>query len=141
MRGRYTEVDDIALDEFLYGVGGPVMGHVIAQAEAIKSFASDLAPVGPDDPLRERTEPHLKDTGQVDVARGVAVVRFTSGHALYVERDTRPHTITAVNAPLLVFFWPKAGRVVAFPSVNHPGTTGQPFLSHAVILAESAPLL
>jgi hypothetical protein len=30
-------------------------------------------------------------------------------------------SIKAKNAPYLVFFWPKVGRVVHFKSVNHPG--------------------
>jgi len=37
------------------------------------------------------------------------------------DQGAKPHKIKAKNAPALVFFWPKVGRVVAFKSVNHPG--------------------
>lgn len=33
----------------------------------------------------------------------------------------RPHIIRARNASSLRFYWPKAGKVVYFPKVNHPG--------------------
>lgn len=34
---------------------------------------------------------------------------------------TKPHTITARRAKYLRFYWPKAGKVVFFKSVQHPG--------------------
>lgn len=40
-----------------------------------------------------------------------------------VELPTRPHTITAVNVPYLVF--PIDGHWVRVKSVNHPGTKGR----------------
>ena len=33
----------------------------------------------------------------------------------------RPHVITARSASTLRFYWPKAGKIVYFKSVNHPG--------------------
>lgn len=38
-------------------------------------------------------------------------------------RKSRPHTIRAVNARMLVFFWESAGRMFYGPSVNHPGSS------------------
>jgi hypothetical protein len=49
--------------------------------------------------------------------------------ALWHHEGTRPHTIRARRKPLLVFFWPKAGRVVSFKQVNHPGTKPNRFLT------------
>jgi hypothetical protein len=46
------------------------------------------------------------------------------GTAMWTDQGTRPHRITprpTNRHGYLVFFWPKAGRVVRFPSVNHPG--------------------
>lgn len=128
-------IDEIALDEVLYGLGHAVMDHIVLTAEAIKAVAESLAPVG-----EEMGQQHLRDTGGVVPARGVATVVFTSPHALYVEEDTRPHIIRAKNGPLLVFFWGKVGRVVAYPSVQHPGTTGQHFLTRAAAIITEAPL-
>ena len=54
------------------------------------------------------------------------------GYALFVDQGTKPHTIRAKNAPALVFFWPKVGRVVAFKSVQHPGTRKYDFLTRGL---------
>lgn len=42
----------------------------------------------------------------------------------WLESGTRAHPIVATNAPALVFFWERLGRVVAFKSVWHPGYPG-----------------
>ena len=42
---------------------------------------------------------------------------------------TREHEIYAKNGRALSFYWPKAGRVVTFRSVHHPGTRPNKFLS------------
>jgi hypothetical protein len=38
---------------------------------------------------------------------------------------TGPHTITAVNAAALYFFWAKLGKNVMFKTVHHPGSVMQ----------------
>jgi hypothetical protein len=52
-------------------------------------------------------------------------IQFDAGSAVdYAaanDQGAKPHVIKAKNAPFLVFFWPKVGRVVYFKSVNHPG--------------------
>lgn len=52
-------------------------------------------------------------------------IQFDAGSAVpYAaanDQGAKAHKIVAKNAPYLVFFWPKVGRVVAFKSVNHPG--------------------
>lgn len=37
-------------------------------------------------------------------------------------RPSKPHRIVAKNAPALVFFWEREGRMFKGPSVNHPGS-------------------
>lgn len=54
--------------------------------------------------------------------------KFPGVVAATLERGSRAHVITAVNAPALVFFWEKLGRVVAFKSVNHPGFEGRSYM-------------
>lgn len=44
-------------------------------------------------------------------------------YASFVEDDTRPHRITAQDAPMLVFW--KNGRKIVTKTVRHPGTSGQ----------------
>jgi hypothetical protein len=52
-------------------------------------------------------------------------IQFEAGtdvpYAAANDQGAKPHKIVAKNAPYLVFFWPKVGRVVHFKSVNHPG--------------------
>ena len=44
------------------------------------------------------------------------------GYALFQEQGTRRHSIRPRNPNgWMKFFWPKAGRVVFFKHVNHPG--------------------
>ena len=50
-----------------------------------------------------------------------STIEYPSDVASFLEDGTRPHLIT--GNPLLVFFWPRVGRVVFFRHVNHPGST------------------
>lgn len=55
---------------------------------------------------------------------------WTVKYAAVHELGSRPHPITPKKAGgTLVFFWPKAGRVVHFKSVMHPGTDPYYFAS------------
>jgi hypothetical protein len=59
-------------------------------------------------------------------------IQFDAGsdvdYTLFVDQGTKPHPIRAKNAPMLVFYWPKVGRVVHFKSVKHPGNKPYEFL-------------
>jgi len=57
----------------------------------------------------------------------VAVAEIDTDYAEVVVYDTRPHVIKARNAQALRFNWPKAGGVVYFKQVHHPGTKGNPW--------------
>jgi hypothetical protein len=63
-------------------------------------------------------------------------LQFDAGSAvdytLFVDQGTKPHPIHAKNAPYLVFYWPKVGRVVHFKSVNHPGNKAYKFLEEGL---------
>lgn len=49
----------------------------------------------------------------------------TTIQAATTSKGARPHVIRPKRAGgRLVFYWPKAGGVVAFPKVNHPGNRG-----------------
>lgn len=58
-----------------------------------------------------------------------------SRHAMFVEKDTKPHTYS--GNPFFQFYWENAGRMWVpglfgeTDIVNHPGTTAQPFLRPA----------
>jgi hypothetical protein len=64
-------------------------------------------------------------------ARLVARVSNAKPYARAVHFGSKPHKIKAKRAKSLAFFWPKAGRVCFFKSVNHPGTKPMPFLETA----------
>ncbi len=53
-------------------------------------------------------------------------------YARMVHEPTRPHMIKAARGKRLVFYWPQAGGLVAFPKVKHPGTKGNDFLVRAM---------
>lgn len=67
------------------------------------------------------------------MGRWVLEARVTASapYAKFVHEGTRPHIIRAKRAQALRFYWPVAGRVVFFKSVNHPGTGKTPFLKAA----------
>jgi len=67
--------------------------------------------------------------------KGESVVAFVGSDLIYansVHGGQPARTIVPVRASKLVFFWRKAGRVVVRDSVNHPGTTAQPYLTSAM---------
>ena len=54
-------------------------------------------------------------------------------HSMALHEGARPHQIRPRNpGGLLKFYWARAGRVVYFKSVNHPGIGGTPFLTSSM---------
>ena len=84
-----------------------------ATGELAASIVPDFGTWGPNADLEGRT---------------VAVPR----HAIFVSKGTVPHIIRPKTAELLVFYWPKAGRVVHTKEVHHPGTEANPYLEEAL---------
>ena len=72
-------------------------------------------------------------TARVPGSVGAQVICF-SPVASVVEGGARAHKITPHHPPdYLKFFWRKAGHVVWFTHVNHPGMQGKRFLSRALV--------
>jgi hypothetical protein len=123
--GSYVVMDEAAVDHFR-GWNGP-LGHSVNRLALETEW-------------RARQYANVRSgalKASIRTERGVwhKGIRFHTGsdvpYALYVEEGTRPHEIRAKNAPFLVFFWPKVGRVVHFKRVQHPGTRPYKFLQRA----------
>ena len=72
---------------------------------------------------------NLRDSIGVRIESGRVIVGPTASYAPFVEFDTKPHKITAKNGKALSFMM--GGKRVTVRSVNHPGTTAQPFVRPA----------
>lgn len=109
--------------------GGPVGGHLREATELVAVAAR----VGAPKQTGELAAGHETDYGHHGAKRDLeSRVVAVPEHAAFVIKGTAPHVIKAKNAPRLVFFWPKAGRVVHFKSVNHPGTSANNYLQAAL---------
>jgi hypothetical protein len=114
-----------------------VAGEVVVRTtEEIRSLAVAGCPVG-----RGSGHQRLKDQHGVRIAmeatRVVGQVVNTAPHAAVVHKGSRSHAITARNARVLRFT--VGGEVLFRRTVNHPGTTGRPWLAQAaqVVAAKS----
>lgn len=129
-------MNPVALAELLRGPGGPVYRMQIENGELVKLEAQRLCPVGQVQPgsSRSRAPGTLRDSIvkriREDSQGPVVEVGSNDPVALWVHEGTTPHEIR--GNPLLVFFWAKAGRVVALPRVNHPGNRPNRFLIQAL---------
>lgn len=139
--GNYVVIDPVKLAEVLRGPNGPVVRDLVEAGELVKAEAKRLVGVyQPPDAYsaanRKRRPGTLRDSivkRVVDIDGSPAVlVGSEDPIALWHHEGTQPHVIRARRAPMLVFFWPRVGRVVAFPRVNHPGTQPNRFLSNAL---------
>lgn len=72
---------------------------------------------------------HVPDYGTTPSGDLEARVVALAPHAILVARGTVPHEIKPKVAPKMVFFWPKAGRVVRLSKVNHPGTAANTYMA------------
>jgi len=131
-------MDPAALAKLLRSPQGPVMRSAIRAGEEVKREAKKLVGVyRPPDAYsashRARKPGQLRDSivkRVVQTSKGPAVQVVAEDEiALWHHEGTRPHVIRPRRKPLLVFFWPKAGRVVSFKHVNHPGTKPNRFLT------------
>ena len=134
-------VNPAELAKLLRSPQGPVMRAAIRQGEQVKQEAKrEVGVYRPPDAYsaanRKRRPGTLRDSivkRVVQTPTGPAVQVVAEDEiALWHHEGTRPHTIRARRKPLLVFFWPKAGRVVSFKQVNHPGTEPNRFLTKAL---------
>lgn len=136
--GSYVVIDPVKLAELLRGPNGPVARMLIERGEIVKIEAQRLVGVHVPTPgeRRARRPGTLRDSivKRFAVEGGELAVLVGSDDpiALWHHEGTVPHVIAARNAPRLVFFWRKVGRVVSFKRVNHPGTKPNRFLLRAL---------
>lgn len=134
----FVRLDNAALNRLLRSSGGPVMRRAIEDGEIVKREARRLVGVHSPTPgeQRDREPGRLRDSivKRLGTYRGDPAVFVGSADpiALLHHEGTRPHIITPRSKPRLVFYWRKAGRVVAFTRVNHPGARPNPFLTRAL---------
>lgn len=140
--GYRIAIDPQKLAEILRSPNGPVMRRMIEDGELVKREARRLVGVyQPPDAYsaanRRRRPGTLRDSIVKRVVAGpggqpVVEVGSDDKIALLHHEGTVPHTIRPRNKPLLVFYWRRVGAVVAFKSVNHPGTQPNRFLTKAL---------
>lgn len=100
-------------------------------ANAIVKQAKSNAPGGPYSRGNLKRSIH-RSLGPVNRDQVTNYVGSDLVYAFSVHEGQPARRIVARNAPMLRFFWRRVGRNVAFHSVNHPGTTGQPYLTSAM---------
>lgn len=139
--GTYVQIDPVKLADFMRSSTGPVIRDMLERGERVKRRAQEL--VGVYDPPdaysaanRQRRPGTLRDSIVKRVAdvggQPAVIVGSDDPIALLHHEGTQPHPIEARQAPMLVFYWPKAGRVVSFRRVNHPGTQPNRYLTNAL---------
>lgn len=137
----YVEIDPVALADFMRSPAGPVFREMVLAGELVKVEAKRLVGVYRPRPYegraRQRRRPGtLRDSivKRVGIERDMPVVYVGSADkiALLHHEGTVPHTIVPRTAPLLVFWWDRAGRVVYRRRVSHPGTRPNRYLTNAL---------
>lgn len=142
--GGSVVIDPQKLADFLRGADGPVIRYLLVQGQKVKAEAQRRVGVyKPPDAysaahrqrrpgtLRDRIVVRVVSSGRSDIGLEVQV-GSEDPIALIHHEGTVPHLIRAKNKPMLVFFWRKAGRVVRFRQVNHPGTKPNRYLTDSL---------
>lgn len=116
-------MDKLALDKMLRDPSGPVIRRTMIFADKVKVVA-------------------IAET-RAEFTKGFMAERIVKRYgndsrSAYVDigtnrARTRPHGID--GNPLLVFFWPKAGRVMYLRHVNHPGSDMGPWIRKTLFAA------
>lgn len=128
-------MNPVAVAGFLRDKNGPVLRELIVLGNRVKLGAQKQVGVHKPTPgeRRLRRPGTLRDsivTRIVEQGDSPAVkVGSEDPIALLHHEGTPPHIIRARRAPMLVFYWPKVGQVVAFKKVNHPGTFPNHYLT------------
>lgn len=132
-------VDPAALASFLRDEDSGLFRYLVIQGDKVKDEAQRIVGVyepPPAGPVRKRRPGTLRDSIVKRVVREgggyVIVVGSDDEIALWHHEGTVPHVIRAVNAPRLVFWSGREGKVVYRIAVNHPGTQPNRFLVDAL---------
>lgn len=107
---------------------GPAIKLVSRASRRVENEAKRTVRV---DTGRLRSTINTKMTIRVWVVKSRVGTR--SKYGLVEHNGARKHPIHAVKGEFMKFYWKKAGRVVWFRSVNHPGTKGSFFLTTPMI--------
>lgn len=143
--GARVVMDSQKLSELVRGPSGPVIRDLIEAGEAVKREAQRRVGVyQPPDAYsaanRQRRPGTLRDRIVKRVVQGptgaIVQVGAEDEVALLHHEGTNPHVIAARRRPLLVFFWPKVGHVVAMKSVRHPGTEPNRYLLDSFVVLQ-----
>jgi hypothetical protein len=128
-----------AVNELLRGETGPVVRYLFVAGEIVRQEAKRLVGYSQPDPVprrKPRSGPHLRDTivkRLVSTSSGPTMqVGSESKVALWHHEGTQAHTIVPRRAARLVFYSPRAGRVIFAKIVHHPGTKPNRFLTNAL---------
>lgn len=127
----------VGMRELLYSPTGPVGHYLVRIGEVVKAEAMDKVGVYHQPPqdtrARARRPGTLRDSITTRFTIGATgpeiEVGSTDDIALIHHEGTEAHVITARNAPMLVFYWPKAGGWIFTRQVHHPGTKPNHYLS------------
>lgn len=139
--GSYVVFHPAALAELLRGPNGPNARNLIAKGELVRQEARRRVGVYvPPDAFsasnRNRKPGQLRDSIVKRLAEQGGELAVLVGSddpiALLHHEGTTPHIIRASSKPMLVFYWPKVGRVVRFLQVSHPGTRPNRYLTDAL---------
>lgn len=117
-------VDGAEVEQIVRSEKGDVFRYLFRKGQDVQDLAK--MQVGKRTGTLERSI--VKRFGHTDDDLEV-VVGSDLGYARMHHDGTRPHQIIAKPGGVLTFYWPKAGRVVSFRSVNHPGTKANPYLT------------
>lgn len=136
----YVVIDPAKLAEFMRSPSGPVLRDLLEKGERVKEEAKRLVGVSQPDPVPRRKPGRRPGTLRDSIVKRVAdvggqpavIIVAEDKIAFWHHEGTEPHPISARNAPNLVFYWPKIGRIMVTRSVNHPGTKPNRFLVNAL---------
>ena len=132
-------MDPVEIAKLMNSRQGPVIRRMMQDGQRVKEEAQRRVGVykpPPAGPRRARTPGTLRDSIVtrlvVDGKQAAVEVGSEDPIALWHHEGTRPHEIVARNAPMLVFWSAKAGKVVRTVRVNHPGTQPNRFLTDSL---------
>lgn len=124
--------NDAELHQLLEAPGGPVGRDLLRRAGNVRVRAEQLT----NETLNRSTRPgtHYHDAHVTGLAAAplMAFAGNDADHAMILNVGSRPHIIRARNAPYLVFYSPRAGRIIRTKEVRHPGTRAYALLASAL---------
>lgn len=132
-------IDRGSVDAMYANPAGPVQEYLGSLAQSAYDIARENCPRATAVRRQPRTEVPLVDSHRV-LREGVLwFVVAEATYAIYVHQGTRPHPISPRPESIhkMLVFEGNAGtvflKIPPHAPVNHPGTTGQPWLYQAMV--------